>query len=121
ELFLNGESLGSKPVDPIEMAEWLVPYRPGALPAVGSRDGKVVAEYVIETTGAPAALGLEIHPSFDASKIPANGQFALPITAFAVDPQGRRVPTAGNFITFAISGPAKILGVGNGDPTCHER
>src|SRR5262249_43890519 len=34
ELSLNGESLGHKEVDPIEMAEWLVPYRPGKLSVV---------------------------------------------------------------------------------------
>ena len=66
------------------------------------------------------ALGLEIHPSLDASTIRADGQFAIPITVFAVDSQKRRVPTANDLVTFAISGPARIIGVGNGDPACHE-
>jgi beta-galactosidase len=30
------------------------------------------------------------------------------------------VPTAGNAISFEISGPGKIIGVGNGDPSSHE-
>jgi beta-galactosidase len=30
------------------------------------------------------------------------------------------VPTAGNEITFEISGPGRIIGVGNGDPSSHE-
>jgi len=30
------------------------------------------------------------------------------------------VPTADNLITFAIEGPAQIIGVGNGDPVSHE-
>ncbi|MGH7952099.1 MAG: sugar-binding domain-containing protein, partial [Limisphaerales bacterium] len=29
-------------------------------------------------------------------------------------------PVANNLIHFAISGPGKIIGVGNGDPICHE-
>lgn len=37
-----------------------------------------------------------------------------------VDEQNRNVPTAGNLVRFSIQGPAKILGVGNGDPTCSE-
>jgi hypothetical protein len=38
----------------------------------------------------------------------------------ANDAQNRMVPDAGNEITFAISGPGKIIGVGNGDPSSHE-
>ena len=34
--------------------------------------------------------------------------------------QGRVVPAAANSIHFELSGPGKILGVGNGDPSCHE-
>ena len=30
------------------------------------------------------------------------------------------MPTAGNKINFAIEGAGKIIGVGNGDPSCHE-
>jgi beta-galactosidase len=30
------------------------------------------------------------------------------------------VPVAGNLVNFELSGPGKILGVGNGDPSCHE-
>lgn len=37
-----------------------------------------------------------------------------------VDDQNRNVPTAGNLVRFSIQGPAKILGVGNGDPTSGE-
>ena len=30
------------------------------------------------------------------------------------------VPAANNTITFGITGPGRIIGVGNGDPSCHE-
>jgi beta-galactosidase len=30
------------------------------------------------------------------------------------------VPVAASLVHFALSGPGKILGVGNGDPSCHE-
>ena len=36
------------------------------------------------------------------------------------DEQGRAVPDANNLIEFALSGNAKIIGVGNGDPSSHE-
>jgi len=121
ELFLNGESLGRKHVDPIEMTEWDVPYRPGVLAAVGYRGDRRAAEARVETTGRATALGLEIHPSAAApATLPADGQFALPITVFAIDALGRRVPTADHVTSFTLDGPGRIIGVGNGDPTSHE-
>lgn len=116
ELFLNGQSLGEKPVDPYFFVEWQVPYAPGKLEAVGRRDAKEIARFAVETTGVPAALRL----------VPDTGDFlgdavdAMPITVEAIDAQGRPVPTAKPMATFEISGPAAIIGVGNGDPTSHE-
>jgi beta-galactosidase len=120
ELFLNEQSLGRKEVDPIEMASWEVPYAPGVLRAVGFNEGKQCAETIIETTGPAVSLGLEIHPSMHAVCIPADGQFAIPVTVFALDSSARRVPDSADFVTFTIDGPGRIIGVGNGDPTCHE-
>jgi beta-galactosidase len=38
----------------------------------------------------------------------------------ALDSQGRLVPTAGNTVTFNVTGTGKLIGVGNGDPNCQE-
>ena len=35
------------------------------------------------------------------------------------DAQGREVPIADNEVRFQISGPGKLIGTGNGDPTDH--
>ena len=120
ELFLNDESLGRKRVDPIEMVDWTIAYRSGTLRAIGYRERASVTQVQRETAGPPAEIGLEIHPSARRDTIPADGEFALPITVFALDERGRRTPTASNHVTFDVNGPARILGVGNGDPTCHE-
>jgi beta-galactosidase len=37
-----------------------------------------------------------------------------------LDDNGWVVPTAGNEVRFQLDGPGKIIGVGNGDPSCHE-
>ena len=50
----------------------------------------------------------------------ADGKDATVINMTAVDRQGREVPNANNLIKFFISGDAKIIGVGNGDPSSHE-
>jgi beta-galactosidase len=122
ELRLNGESLGRHRVDPIDMAEWRVPYRPGELRAIGFREGRAVAETSVATTGATVTIDLEADPTLgvDPLRLPADGEFALPVTVFALDEHGRRVPTADDYVRFEVTGPARIIGVGNGDPTSHE-
>jgi len=42
------------------------------------------------------------------------------VTVEIVDAQGRPVSTAGNEVTFRVAGKGKLLGAGNGDPSCHE-
>ena len=115
-LSLNGVSLGEKPVDPYEMVSWSVPYEPGKLEAIAKKAGQEVMRQVIETTGVPAAL----HLTPDRSEIAGDGWDALPVTVEALDAQGRPVPTANLPVEFDLSGPGAIIGVGNGDPNCHE-
>jgi len=116
ELFLNGKSLGEKAVDPYEMVEWQVPYQPGALEAVGKKRGQEVSRKKVETTGSPVSL--ELIP--DRSGIAGDGEDALPITVRVLDDKNRPVPTAMLPVTFTLRGPADIIGLGNGDPRCHE-
>ena len=116
ELSLNGKSLGEKPVDKYEMVSWDVPYAAGKLEAVGKKDGKEVSRFTVETTGEPAALRL----TPDRSAVAGDGWDALPITVEVLDKDGRPVPTANLPVEFEISGPGAIIGLGNGDPNCHE-
>jgi beta-galactosidase len=41
-------------------------------------------------------------------------------TVAALDAQGRKAPVAQNKIDFTLEGAGRIIGVGNGDPSCHE-
>ena len=116
ELFLNGKSLGEKPVDPIDMVEWDVTYEPGALLAVGKKQGREVSRKLVETTG--DAVSLELVP--DRNSISGDGRDAMPVTVRAVDAKGREVPTAMDPVKFSLQGGADIIGLGNGDPRCHE-
>lgn len=120
ELLLNGVSLGRQRVDPIDMASWRVNYVPGELRAIAYRAGNVVAETSRQTTGEPATLGLEVHPSMGRSRLRADGADALPVTVFATDVEGRRVPDATPEVEIVVSGAARLLGTGNGDPNSHE-
>jgi beta-galactosidase len=42
------------------------------------------------------------------------------VNVAVVDAKGRVVPVADNKIAFTVTGPAKLIGVGNGDPSSHE-
>jgi beta-galactosidase len=116
ELFLNGTSLGSKTIEHNSHAEWKVKYAPGAMEARGSKNGQVVLTAKRETTGAPAKLALRA----DRQKIAANGEDVSVVTVEVVDSQGRLMPVASNEINFKINGPGRLIGLGNGDPSCHE-
>jgi len=116
ELFLNGTSLGRKTVPLNGHLAWEVRYVPGVLSAKGYDGERVIAQSRVETTGAPAIVQLEP----DRTTIAADGQDVSVINVCAIDAEGRRVPTADNLIHFSLSGPGRIIGVGNGDPSSHE-
>jgi len=117
ELFLNGRSLGRKAMPPLAHLEWPdVVYEPGVLEAKAYRGGKVVATARVETTGAPHAVRLAPHRM----RLQADGQDASVIDVAIVDDKGRVVPVAENEVVFQVTGPGKIIGVGNGHPSSHE-
>jgi beta-galactosidase len=116
ELFLNGRSLGKKAMPRNSHLTWMVKYEPGVLSAKGYNGGKVIAETKVETTGEPAAVQL----APDRSTLNADGEDVSVFTVSVTDAQGRIVPVATNLVHFDLSGPGKIIGVGNGDPSCHE-
>jgi beta-galactosidase len=117
ELFLNGASLGRKTMEPNRKLTWKVHYAPGTLSAKGfDAAGKLVAETKVETTG--AATTLRLTP--DRTTINADGDDVAVFTVAAFDAQGRFVPVAQDKIDFDLAGPGRIIGVGNGDPSCHE-
>jgi beta-galactosidase len=116
ELFLNGKSLGVQPVKKNGHLEWKVAYAPGVIEARASKGGKVMLTEKRETAG-PAA---KIVAVADRTEIAADGRDVAVVNVSIVDAQGRPVPLADNKVSFVLSGPGVVLGVGNGDPSCHE-
>lgn len=115
-IILNGKILSTQAVDIYEMNTWFVPYRPGKLEAIGFKRGEAVSHTQIETTGKPVRLRLTPYRS----QLAGNGQDAMPITIEAIDAKGRHVPTANHPIELSLTGPATIIGLGNGNPNSHE-
>jgi len=135
ELFVNGESYGVQgywfprvgrggPVARQNVPRttsdlhltWTVPYEPGTLKAVGVKEGKVVLEVEVSTTGEPAAVELSV----DREAIAADRRDVAHFTVKILDEQGRVVPLANNEVAFEIQGEGRIIGVDNGDPASHE-
>ena len=103
-------------MEPNQYLDWKVKYAPGVLSAKGYNGGKVIAETKVETTGAPASIQLVT----DRTTINADRQDVSVVNVSVVDAQGRVVPVADNLIRFELSGPGRIIGVGNGNPSSHE-
>lgn len=114
ELFVNGVSAGKQKLQPVQHAEWQVPYVPGVIEAVAYADGGVAARDRRETTGAPVALKLSAEN--------ADGLHAgdvLLLTCTAVDAEGREVPDASiDRIQFYGSKNVEVIGTGS-DNTDH--
>jgi beta-galactosidase len=106
ELFLNGESLGTKTPDG-NIAAFEVPFRPGTLRAVGSNP---TAEVELRTVGESARLRLT------ADRDPIEGNGLSFVTVEVVDADGLMHPDAAHVISFAVDGPGAIAAVGSGDP-----
>ena len=116
ELFLNGASLGSKPVVKDSHLAWSVPYAAGAIEALGYRGDKLVVRERRETAGAAARIGL----SADRVKLTADNADLAVVAIAILDAKGRPVPDAADAVTLQVSGPGALIGMGNGDPTSHE-
>jgi beta-galactosidase len=116
ELFLNGESLGTKkkPKNDNPRA-WDVTFAKGKLRAVGRNGGKEVASEELVTAGPTARVVLEtsrpaLSPAFDDAAF---------VTARLVDANGVTTPNAGSTISFSVAGPGALAAVDNGDVNSH--
>lgn len=136
ELLLNGQSVGKRPV-PVEPGTDVrcrrvefskVAYLPGTLEARAYRGGSLWAtDSIATTTRTPAAIGLVVDwPLAKAQQavLEADGSDVALIDVRILDADGRVIetPASHRAINFTLSSGSsgRILGVGNGDPSCHE-
>jgi beta-galactosidase len=138
ELFLNGKSYGVQIVEFPRKGKtmvtnwstydtrkhattsdlhltWYLPYEPGVVKAVGKTGGKIVYTEEIRTAGVPATLRL----TKDKQQIESDNRDVAHVKVEIVDKDGNVVPAADNKVFFTVEGPAKIIGVDNGNPYDH--
>ena len=120
ELFINGRSQGVKAKKDSHEYHlmWRVKFEPGEVKAVARKDGKVVADKVIRTAGAPAALSLTADRTHFGKN--PNGDNLAFITVEVVDKDGNLCPRAEVQIFFDVEG-GRIVGTDNGNPVSMER
>jgi len=113
ELSLNGKVIGSKKISEAErgVLRWGIPYEPGTLQAIGRADGHEVCRRTLQTAGTLARV--ELRP--DSAQLQADGKDVCHLEYQIVDASGVRVPDAVPLVAFELTGPGKILGIGNGD------
>ena len=88
---------------------WNVPFEPGKLVAVATKDGQEVARDEVDTAGAPDTV--KVTP--DKSEIAADGKSLSYLTVDVVDKDGVMVPDADNELSFDVKG-GKLVGLDNG-------
>ncbi|KRC79882.1 glycoside hydrolase family 2 TIM barrel-domain containing protein [Sphingomonas sp. Root241] len=116
ELLLNGRSLARKPRNADDSAiAWTVGFVPGELRAVGYRGGKKVAEDVLRTAGAPAAIRMVA----ETPKVGTGFDQVAAIRIEIVDAKGVLVPGARDLLTVTVTGPAALAALDNGSITDH--
>jgi beta-galactosidase len=123
ELLLNDRSLGVQAVVSNSHLRWAVPYAPGVLVARGYRGDRLVATVQRETAGAAAGIEaseFRLSPLMGDFNIAADGEDIAIIEVRIVDADRRLVPTADHQVSFRVTGPGRLIGVGNGDPSSHE-
>lgn len=116
ELYLNGESQGKKVRAPGGHLEWEVKYQPGVLEAVGYKDKEEIIRKKVCTSKEPKYI--ELYPEKEWCR--ADGEDTICVEVSLLDEEKNPVVTMDKKIRFRAEGSGEILGVGNGDPSCHE-
>ncbi|AWW32876.1 beta-galactosidase [Echinicola strongylocentroti] len=115
ELVVNGKSLGKK--SPGEswdkmQCEWMVPYEPGTIQAIGYMAGKETVNEVIASADPPSQISLSVDGKALQSK---KGDIAQ-VRVSSEDRNGEFYPYGENRTYFTVLGPGRIKALDNGSP-----
>jgi len=124
ELFVNGKSQGRQTKIPTTdpqtryRLEWRdVVYQPGVIKVVAyDAQGREVGTEEVRTAGAPDHIRLVA----DHTRLAADGEDLVYVTARVEDTRGNLCPEATQQLHFAVSGAGRFRAIGNGDATCLE-
>jgi len=112
-LTLNDQPLGTRLLSGATdgALAWDVPYEPGVLKAVAYTKGRQVAEVTLRTAGEAARVDL----ISDVTRVTSSSGDVIHVEYRILDRSGVRVWGSNAEVAFVIEGPARVLGIGNGD------
>lgn len=121
ELFFNGSSLGKHHIslenDDVLHSEWKIKYRKGTLTAYAyDKSGKIAAEETIFSFG--EATSIEAVPN--KMEMQADGRDLIFVEISVSDDMNIPVANARNRIKVTVNGPARLVGLDNGDSTDYD-
>lgn len=118
ELFLNGHSLGRKPVGEQHgfTATYKMTYEPGELTAVSYEGGKETGRFSLETADSKVQLFAEA----DRKTLSADGEDLAFITVKLVDENGVENLFVSEKVTVSVKGAGKLQAFGSADPKALE-
>lgn len=108
ELYQDDKCIGTSELGKFDHAEFWVEYHPGKLEAKGYRNGEYVTSDIVETTGKPVKLELELQNKHELKKWDT-----AVFNCYALDSEGRRVPDASPFVSFMSNAGTVIVGTGS--------
>lgn len=115
-LYLNGQSLGSKPVGAEEplTASWEIPYQPGELKAVAFRGGQPAGEHHLLTAEEEVHLAVQA----DRTEMPADSRSLAYVTVQLTDARGIPNLWEKRKVRVSVEGAGRLQGYGSADPSC---
>ncbi|MCH4553083.1 sugar-binding domain-containing protein [Aestuariibaculum lutulentum] len=110
-LYLDNELIAEQKtgLDQEYKAVFTLPYKKGILKAVGVQDNQELESCILKTEKEASQIKL----TADRNTIKSNGQDLTFVTVEVTDSDGQLVSNADNSVSFTITGPGKIIGVGN--------
>jgi beta-galactosidase len=113
-LELNGKVMGEKELAPEDkyIAVFEVPYQPGELKAIASKNGMEVASKVLKTAGKPAAIRLVA----DRNNIKADRNDLSFVKIEVIDANDQLVPQDSISVKLVLSGNGELIASGNANP-----
>ncbi|MDO7172354.1 glycoside hydrolase family 2 TIM barrel-domain containing protein [Mariniflexile sp. AS56] len=115
ELFFNNTSLGKQtPGTAWEtmQCQWMVPWKPGTLKAVGYKAGKAISEEIIKTAKQPSKIKLSV----DGESLGNITDDIVQVRVTTTDAHGTFYPYGENRTYFNVIGAGKIKALDNGSP-----